>query len=377
MPAVTTVARRSAAVLRRGAVGRWLSRLLDGDPFAERAALALLVVFALALTLLAIREPDLCPPSALVFPLVLGGYVLHTRRQYLLIGVLAACLAADSLLREPRGLRLGAVLVVGGAALIVLLTSRHRTRLGLRGTRGDSMLLELSERSRALGKLPEGLLDWRLHQALIPAGGALFSGDFLLSAHRQEQDLLEVVLVDVSGKGNRAAARSMHLSGAFAVLLGSVPPEHFLPTANDYLARLDWEDGFATAVHLALRPSDGRYELFSAGHPPAGQYRRAGGGSWLRVDPGGPALGLLPGVPYTPAHGRLDLGDALLLYSDGLVEVPGEDIDEGIERLLEEAGPLLRYGGRVDPAAELLRRVAADVPDDRTVVVVRRLGAGS
>jgi hypothetical protein len=376
VPAVTTMARRFADGLRRGPAGRWTTRLLDGEPAAERTALALLVGLTVLLTVLAIAYPDLCPPSALVFPLICGGFVLHTRRQLMLIGAITLGLVADLVKRDPYGLRPGSALVVTGAAGIVLLTSRYRTRLGLRGTRGDTMLLELSERTQALGRLPRGLLDWRFDQALAPVSGAFFSGDFLLASHQPERDLLEVVLVDVSGKGSRAAARSMHLSGAFAILLGSVPPESFLPGANHYLARLDWEDEFATAIHLALRPSSGDYRLFNAGHPPAARYHRAEGGHWLLGETGGPALGVLPGAEYPAEHGRLALGDSLLLYSDGLVEVPGEDIDEGIGRLLDAATPLLRYGGAADPAAELLRTVAPDVADDRSLVVVRRLGAG-
>ncbi|MFJ9522931.1 PP2C family protein-serine/threonine phosphatase [Kitasatospora sp. NPDC101801] len=376
MPAVTRRARQLTGRLRRGPAGRWAGQLLDGDPTAEKAALGLLLLLVGLLSLLAIAAPTGCPPSALALPLILGGFLLHTRRQCgLLLGV-AVGLAACWWLREPLGVTPGSAWVVGAAALVVLLTSRHRSRLGLRGTRGDAMLLELSERTTALGRLPDHLLDWRFHQALAPVSGTFFSGDFVLSAHRPDRDLLEVLLVDVSGKGSRAAARSMHLSGAFAMLLGSVPPESCLPTANDFLARLGWDEGFATAVHLALHPSHGGYRIFTAGHPPAAQYRRESGGSWLLLDGGGgPALGILPGARYPPTEGRLDPGDSLLLYSDGLVEVPGEDIDDGIARLLRAATPLLRYGGG-DPAAELIGTVARNVADDRTLVVLRRLGAG-
>ncbi|MDH6128986.1 PP2C family protein-serine/threonine phosphatase [Kitasatospora sp. GP82] len=377
MPAVTTVARQLAGRLRRGSFGRWQSKLQDGDPRAERTALALLAVLAVLLTVLAIASPDECPPSALILPLLFGGFVLHIRLLLVLLIPIGLGLTADWLLRVPYGLRPGSAVVVVVAAVISALMSYHRTRLGLRGTRGGSMLLELSERTRALGRLPERLLDWRFHRAISPVSGTFFAGDFLLSSHRPDRDLLEIVLVDVSGKGSRAAARSMHLSGAFAVLLGSVPPETFLPRANDYLSRLDWDDEFATAIHLALAPSTGRYRLFTAGHPPAGHYHRANGGRWaLRGEPG-PALGIFGGTQYPAATGRLAHGDSLLLYSDGLVEVPGEDIDQGIDRLLTAAAPLLRYGSAADPARELLRTLARNVADDRTLVIVQRLGAGS
>ncbi|MGE7435921.1 MULTISPECIES: PP2C family protein-serine/threonine phosphatase [Kitasatospora] len=377
MPAVTTVARQLAGALRRGPYGRWLSRLLDGDPQAEWLALVLLTISSALLTLLAIAAPNDCPPSALSLPLLVGGFLLHIRLQAMLLVPVGLGLLAQRLLRVPLGVRLGSALMVALAAVIGLLMSRHRSRLGLRGTRGDTMLLELAERTRDLGRLPDRLLDWRFHRALSPVSGAFFAGDFLLTSQRPDRDLLEVVLVDVSGKGSRAAARSMHLSGAFAMLLGSVPPEAFLPRANDYLAAGDWEDEFATAVHLALSPSTGRYRLFNAGHPPAAHYHRANGGRWELRGESGPALGIFAGTRYPPTAGRLAYGDSLLLYSDGLVEVPGEDIDQGIGRLLEAATPLLRYGGAADPAAELLQTVARNVADDRTVVIVRRLGAGS
>ena len=50
------------------------------------------------------------------------------------------------------------------------------------------------------------------------------------------------------GKGTRAGTRSLPLSGAFGGLLGAVPSDQFLATANDYLARPGWVEGFATAV---------------------------------------------------------------------------------------------------------------------------------
>ncbi|MET9613427.1 PP2C family protein-serine/threonine phosphatase [Kitasatospora indigofera] len=385
MPAAEETAHRRtgpgrwARAARRGPLGRRGSRLLDGDPAAERGALLLLLAVTALFTALSVALPGSWPPSALVLPLVCGGLVLSTRRQLVLVAAVLAGSAVSAGWHEPHGVRAGVTVVLALTALAGLATARFRNRLGLRGLRGDSMLLELSEHTHALGRLPDRLLDWHFDRALAPVGGHSFSGDFLLCADRPEQDLLEVVLVDVSGKGSRAAARSMHLSGAFAMLLGSVPPESFLPAANDYLVGLGWEDEFATAVHLALRPASGEYRLFNAGHPPPAHYRREDGGSWLLGDDGGPALGLLPGSPYPAAHGRLALGDSLLLYSDGLVEVPGQDIETGIGRLLAAAEPVLRVphtagGAAGHPAGRVLRAVARDVADDRTLVMVRRLG---
>ncbi|CAM5256954.1 Serine/threonine-protein phosphatase OS=Streptomyces tendae OX=1932 GN=GUR47_09310 PE=4 SV=1 [Streptomyces tendae] len=75
------------------------------------------------------------------------------------------------------------------------------------------------------------------------------------------------MLTDVSGKGMDAASRALLLSGAFGGLLGSLPPHAFLPAANGYLLRQDWDEGFATSIHLVLDLDSGDYELYSAGHP--------------------------------------------------------------------------------------------------------------
>ncbi|MFJ9844642.1 PP2C family protein-serine/threonine phosphatase [Kitasatospora sp. NPDC101155] len=358
-------------------VRRWYGRLLDGDIRAGRVALGVLLGVTVVLGVLPILMPYGWPPSALVLPVVGGGLVL--RRGQLLVLVCAA-LAGSGLgaaVQDPRGVRLGVTVVLAATGATVLTANRFRHRLGLRGTQGDTMLLELAEHNRTLARLPERLLDWHFDSELAPAGDASFSGDFLLCAHRPEEDLLELVLVDVSGKGSRAAARSTHLSGAFAMLLGRVPPDAFLPAANDHLVRMGWEDDFATAVHLALHPATGRYRLFNAGHPPPVRYCRRNG--WQPSEHGGPALGLVPGAPYPPVSGRLGYGDSLLLFSDGLVEVPGRDLDEGVGRLLAAAEPEVRTHRPQQQlvrgaASRLVRTVAQDVADDRTLVLVRRLG---
>lgn len=359
-------------------VRRWYGRLLDGDIRAGRAALGVLLGVTAVLSVLPILMPYGWPPSALVLPVVGGGLVLRRGQLLVLVCTALAGSVLGAVAQDPLGVRLGVSVVLACTGATVLAANRFRHRLGLRGTQGDSMLLELAEHNRTLARLPERLLDWHFDSALAPAGGASFSGDFLLCAHRPEEDLLELVLVDVSGKGSRAAARSTHLSGAFAMLLGRVPPEAFLPAANDHLVRMGWEDDFATAVHLALHPATGHYRLFNAGHPPPVRYCRRRG--WEASEHGGPALGLVPGAPYPAVSGRLSYGDSLLLFSDGLVEVPGRDLDEGVGRLLAAAEPEVRTHLPQQQVARgaarrLVHTVAQDVADDRTLVLVRRLGA--
>ncbi|MEZ0069355.1 hypothetical protein ABIA32_005399 [Streptacidiphilus sp. MAP12-20] len=370
MPARGTAVPLWTTHLGGGRIARWSDRALDGDPRAERQILCLLALLSLGLAVLAVVSPDFWPPSTQTLPLVLGGLLLRTRLQLLLIAVVAVGITADALWREPYGVRPGSAVVLGETALIMLIASRFSGRLGVRGNRGSSVLLELAYRTRELNVLPDLGPQWRIDQALVPTGGLSFSGDLLLTRRHQDTGLFEALLVDVSGKGSRAAARSLHLSGAFAALLGSVRPEQLLPAANRYMLRLDWQDEFATAVHLALDPASGDYQLFNAGHPPPGCHTPGTG--WTLLHDAGPALGLLPDMAYPASTGRLDVGMTLLLYSDGLVEVPGEDLDLGIRRLLDAATPLLSARPPQGIAATLLQQVAGDIADDRSLLVVQR-----
>ena len=81
-------------------------------------------------------------------------------------------------------------------------------------------MIELRDRIRAQGTLPELGDGWGSTVVLRPAGGSSFGGDFVVSY--SDGKSLEVALVDVSGKGMDAATRALLLSGAFGGVLGSV-----------------------------------------------------------------------------------------------------------------------------------------------------------
>ena len=116
--------------------------------------------------------------------------------------------------------KVGFVLVLTLASWIVLAGAKVRSRLGVQGTRGESMLIELRDTLTAQGELPQLPPGWRAEVAIRSAGGASFSGDFVVSTIR-DGELLEVALVDVSGKGIDAGTRALLLSGAFGDCSGS------------------------------------------------------------------------------------------------------------------------------------------------------------
>ena len=305
-------------------------------------------------------------PGAMILPVLAGGLLLMPRALRILFGVAAVMIGYDWL-NDRAGP--GILATVAITAIFADVLARTRAKLGVQGLRGDQMLIDLAARLRAQSTLPPLAEGWGSASVLRPAGGSSFGGDFLVSAADGKN--LEVALVDVSGKGIDAGTRALLLSGAFGGLLGSVPSEGFLSACNAYLRRGVRGEGFVTAVHLAVDLTTGDYVVRSAGHPPAAHFT-AGSGTWRLTQARGIVLGVVSDLRMVPERGTLRPGDALMLYTDGLVEAPGLDIDAGIDRLLGAADQMVTSG--FGPGAERLvqtiggRRVA----DDCALVLIWR-----
>ena len=332
---------------------------------------ALLVWVCLLTVLSAVGDVVWVPPSLLILPVLAGGLLALRRRDILVVtlaaftgGLVVLGLRGATAVRPPTFLILAAV----GWVSYLLVSSRER--LGVSGLRGETMLVELRERLRIQGALPTLPSGWSWELEQRSAGGVGFGGDFLVAARTRDERALEVALVDVSGKGVDAGTRALLLSGALGGLLGAVPPEDFLRSANTYLRRQAWEEGFATAIHVAIDLETGEYLLDTAGHPPAAQFK-AGSGVWTLSSAEGSALGLFDDGSWPAVRGRLGTGDALLLFTDGLVEVPGRDLELGIDKLLGEANRLVISTFR-GGAAKLIDAVAPSATDDRALAMIWR-----
>ncbi|WP_441248050.1 SpoIIE family protein phosphatase [Kitasatospora sp. McL0602] len=180
-----------------------------------------------------------------------------------------------------------------------------------------------------------------------------------------------VVVGDVSGHGLRAAAGMAQLRHSLrGMAYTGLAPAEILRRLNRMLCH-ERSDYIATAICGLLDPRTGRLSWARAGHlPPVlthdGTARTAG-------LPAGQVLGATAGAAYGPAELRLAPGETLLLYTDGLVERRGDDLDHGVARLLRAAeeyrAPDLQ--GLLD---HLLRRLGAPNPADDTCLVGLRLG---
>ncbi|MGA4955188.1 PP2C family protein-serine/threonine phosphatase [Streptomyces lavendulocolor] len=362
-------ARRVKVGLRKSGVDYFRG---DGSDWIALVGLLLTVP---AITLLTVATPVWAAPAALVLPIVAGGLLLRPASLLALYAAAAGALIVESAVLGPypqgaARVTPGTVLVVAACGLFGLLIAQFRARVGVPWRRGGTMLFDLRERIRvqsALPRLPKG---WHHEMALRPAGGQSFSGDFVVAARTHGGRTLEVVLTDVSGKGMDAGSRALLLSGAFGGLLGSLPPHGFLPAANGYLLRQDWDEGFATSIHLVLDLESGDYELLSAGHLPALQLH-AGSGRWEEKSGDGPLLGVYDGADFHPVKGSLRPGDVLMLFTDGLVEAADRDIAEGIDRLTGEADRFVASGFQ-GAAWHLIEACAKDVNDDRALLLLTR-----
>jgi serine phosphatase RsbU (regulator of sigma subunit) len=254
---------------------------------------------------------------------------------------------------------------------MMYVAAQSRALVGTRGFGADRMFAELRDRIAMVGRVPVLPDGWRAWSCIRSAHGDRFSGDFVVAHLSPSGHRLEIVLVDVSGKGTRAGTRSLLLSGALGGLLGSIPPGDFMRAANEYLVRQGWEEGFATAVHLDLDLRTGDFSIANAGHPSPARYT-SGRARWTVLDGArGPLLGVVPGAFFPRQSGRLDRGDALLFYSDGVIESRGRDLVDGIDRMLGVAA--MSVLGEGDVARDVCESARSGEDDDRAALAVRRL----
>jgi hypothetical protein len=341
---------------------------------SDRPALLFLVLLTVLGTLICLLYPDFAPSTVLLLPMFVGSLYLGPRTLPWFIVFVCACFCILLLDQPAPTLRAIARAVVTFAiALLIMVTAFRRSRLGVSGPLGESIFVDLRDRIDKQGNLPELPGDWLVESVAKSAGGTSFAGDFIV-ARRTAQESLELVVVDVSGKGVEAGSRSLFLSGAFNGIVSALPGERFLPAANDYLRGQDWGEGFATAIHLHLDLRSGDFELRKAGHPPA-LWLHAGSGRWSVLSSDGPILGLMDDAEFDSVRGHLDRGDVLLLFTDGLVETAQRDISLGMDKLAGLAERLFRTG--FDGGARVLIDSMEQSNDDRALVLVHRRPGGS
>ncbi len=316
------------------------------------------------LALGALADPDVMRPgTVLAVPVLLGGLSLPLREFRLLV---LGCFLLVALVASARGLwvlSIGSVLIFVAVVAVSYEQTRRRERLGVRRARPDQILLDLRERLRVQGEVPPLPAEWGMEVELRPADDAGLAGDFVVSrVHAVEaadgwHDVLDLALVDVSGKGVDAGTRALLLSGALGGLLGAVPPEDFLAEANRYLLQQRWAEGFATAAYLRVDLATGAYRVESAGHPPVAAPGRGQRHLAAAAAPRPAARRAARGRP--PAGHRRCCAAATPCCSTptGWSRTGSRDLEVGVDRLLGAAERLVPRGDYRGGAALLVREV--------------------
>jgi serine phosphatase RsbU (regulator of sigma subunit) len=204
-------------------------------------------------------------------------------------------------------------------------------------------------------------------------------GDFYVIAPRKTGDTL-VVIGDVCGRGATAAAFAEKVGPYVRVVAQTaLTPNEFLSMANGVVSRTLPEHLFVTAVCAILDARRGRATIANAGHVPP-ILRRAEGAASLVARASGPPLGTVPQYRFVEDSIELELGDVLVLMTDGVVEAVEHDLLEmpsltgivssstdGIERINRRIfNEIERRGGRPDDLTLLSLELATNLGAGRS-----------
>jgi len=181
------------------------------------------------------------------------------------------------------------------------------------------------------------------------------------------------LIADVSGKGLGAALVTTMLQGALSGLALGTDPARVIEHVNRFLCDHTEVGRYAT-MFFGMLDRDGHLEFINAGHPSPFLIRK--GVAEEAFTEGSYPVGLVPEAKYTAACLRLEPGDTLVLFSDGVTEAMDPDEQMfGVRRLKEVLTgqtecPLDQLQKSVLQSIENFSR-GAHQTDDVTLLIVR------
>lgn len=203
----------------------------------------------------------------------------------------------------------------------------------------------------------------RRYNPLYDVGGDFY--DFIPLPNNH----IGVTIGDVSGKGVSAALLMAHLTSDIRYYaISEQDPARVMDRANASLIASVQDNMFATVLYLTLSPT-GKMTICNAGHIPP-LVRRADGTVTQVDEATNLALGVLPDPIFDQAFFQLDVGDCVLLCTDGLLEAKNAVDDEyGFDRL-ERALPSMSPQKMLDELQRDLMRFTGPTAqyDDLTLV---------
>lgn len=209
--------------------------------------------------------------------------------------------------------------------------------------------------------LPEGMWSGAGVEAFgLTRPANTVGGDFYDILPQPDGTVL-VALGDVAGKASPAALLMALLLAMMRTLVDEgLPLSELVRRLNIQVARHAPPSRFITLFVASYDPRNGTLQFVNAGQTPPLLRRR--GGDVERLTTGGVALGLFDRATYDAGTSRLDPGDAIVMYSDGITEAEdptGEPFDEaGLERTLA-----LYPGAHPDATAASIGQAIFDAVD--------------
>ncbi|MGW6860764.1 PP2C family protein-serine/threonine phosphatase [Streptomyces xanthophaeus] len=275
----------------------------------------------------------------------------------------AALARADSLTAEHRLLKHELAETNAGVVALYVQLEEHDERLR---TAHGKVLRELEDALRPPPPLIPGL-ELAVHYA--PADPGAPTGGDLYDWFTLPDGTLHITIVDAVGHGVRSTRSALNVTHAVRTLaLEGHPLQSILTRTHGILMPLD-PALMATVLLARIDPATGELQLANGSHPPALLVRRDGTAQHLEVR--GRGIGFpCPGSDRVLST-RLDPGDLLLLYTDGLTE-SRKDTIEGEIRLVRAARAHRRL-----PLTDIPTAIAADMhtivlhADDTLAVAVR------
>jgi serine phosphatase RsbU (regulator of sigma subunit) len=273
--------------------------------------------------------------------------------------------------------------IYAAIALALSFLRDHVAKVRALADRLDDANRLLDREALAVGRLQRELLpdalpripgyEWSVHYETCTRAGGDYYDFTALPGGR-----IGILIADASGHGAPAAVlMAMTRTLLHTGMERSPAPDRVLNRLNREMGRLLPAAWFVTACYAILDPPSGSLEYSLAGHaPPIIMRARTGSLERLPVS-GGPLLGPFAEVTYESARTRLEPGDALVLYTDGLPEaedMAGRLLGEDAVRSALGSAPSLKPDEILARMLDSVTRHRAGAPasDDLTVLILSR-----
>jgi serine phosphatase RsbU (regulator of sigma subunit) len=271
-----------------------------------------------------------------------------------------------------------AILLVGFLVISVLvwLIARQRNRLSVEVRRQrdeyeQDLILASQVQQQVLPKpiiLPDLELAATMHTA------RLLGGDYYDFFHISD-DIIDIVIADVSGKGAAAALLMPSLAMALRLRARELSgPAAIIKDLDGVLKQITRPATFVTMFYARFHRSTRTLEYASGGHNPPILLRPTG--EVVSLEQSGPILGILDGTQFSNTTIPLEPGDILALYTDGVTEQENPQEEEfSLDRLQQ-----VILNKASEPAAVIIADLAeavstfagpAEQSDDFTLVIMK------